>query len=517
MRKTIIGLIALLLVPAGAPADQADPTFARLAPASGPRAEAPAAWNQQDPADSLYRAARAAMSRGDHERAARLFHQVWDEHARSTYAPDAVYWEAFNRYRLDHSDELEEALALLELQADRYPQASTRQDGDARSLATRIRGLLARRGNESAAMAIVEMSNEMARMGAVIGEEVAAQVAAATEGIAAHSDEIARAAMIAAEQGRMMAGAMGRTSVDELPQECREEAETQLAAMNALMHMNTERAMPVLRQVMQRRDPCSVVLRRRAVFLIADKQAPESVDILLDAADSDPDVEVRRQAVFWLSEVDDDRAVDALARFVRESDDHQIRERAIFALSQHGSPRALQVVRDVARDPNAPSRLRERAVFWLAEEGTAEDIEALKAMFDQVDDRRLAERILFAVGQTERREDARWLLSVATDASRDTELRSRAIFWAAEAGIAADELGRLYGQVEERELKERIIFGLSESREPGAIDRLIEIARTETDSELRTRAIFWLGNSNDERAADALLEILANPGGGGGR
>ncbi|MDX1675811.1 MAG: HEAT repeat domain-containing protein, partial [Longimicrobiales bacterium] len=65
--------------------------------------------------------------------------------------------------------------------------------------------------------------------------------------------------------------------------------------------------------------------------------------------------------------------------------------------------------------------------------------------------------------------------------------------------------------------KERVIFGLSESEEPGAIDRLIEIARTETDPELRARAIFWLGNSNDERAADVLMEILSEPGGGGGR
>ena len=513
MKKTTIGLLmALLLVPAGVGAQvmaQAEPT---------PAADAPAAWDQQDPADSLYRAARAAMNRGDHGRAAELFHEISADHPRSTYAPNALYWEAFNRYRMDVMEELHTAIGLLELQAQRYPDASTRENGDARALATRIRGILARRGDESSARAIVAAANEMANMGAVISEEVARGMAMAYEEVAAQSQVIAEEVAAAVEAGVAVSGAMGRTRTSDLPQECREEAETQLAALNALMHMNTERALPVLEQVMQRRDPCSVVLRRRAVFLIADKESERSVDILLDAANNDPDVEVRRQAVFWLSEVDDPRAVQALTQFVRESDDDQVRERAIFALAQHDSPEAMQVVRGVAQDPNASERLRERAIFWLAEEGTREDVESLKGMFDQVESDRLAERILFAVGQTERPEDGRWLLSVAADPNRSNRLRSRAIFWAAEAGVSVQALGQLYDQLDDRELKERVIFGLSESEEPGAIDRLIDIARNETDPQLRTRAIFWLGNSNDERAADVLLEILANPGGdtGGG-
>ena len=514
MRKITVALITLLLVPVGARADQA--ARAWDAPAlDAPVSEAPEAWSQQDPADSLYRAARDAMSRRSHERAADLFERIWRDYPESTYAPNAVYWEAFNRYRLDDPEELEEALALLELQADRYPEASTRTDGDAQSLATRIRGLLARRGDESAARAIVAATNEMAGMGAAIGAEVARAMEGMAGEIAAQSGEIARAAAMAAEQGAMIGAALGSARTDDLPQECREEAETQLAALNALIHMRSERALPVLRQVMERRDPCSVVLRRRAVFLIADKGGPETVDLLLDVAADDPDIEVRRQAVFWLSEVDDQRAVDALSRFVFESDDEVLRERAIFALSQHDSPRAMEVIRRVARDDGMPGRLRSRAVFWLAEEGTAEDVDVLKQMFGQVENEDLAEQILFAVGQTERAEDARWLLGVAEDEDVSDELRSRAIFWAAEAGISAQQLGRLYGRVDSKKLKERIIFGLSESSEPGAIDRLIEIARTETDPELRSRAIFWLGNSNDERAAEVLMDILSNPGGGG--
>ena len=44
-----------------------------------------------------------------------------------------------------------------------------------------------------------------------------------------------------------------------------------IAALNALMQMDSERAMPILKKVLERRDPCSYVLRRKAVWLISQK------------------------------------------------------------------------------------------------------------------------------------------------------------------------------------------------------------------------------------------------------
>src|SRR5204862_8329271 len=49
----------------------------------------PAAWLQGDPADSVYRAARAALDRRDYRQAADLFAQVPARYPRSGYAADA--------------------------------------------------------------------------------------------------------------------------------------------------------------------------------------------------------------------------------------------------------------------------------------------------------------------------------------------------------------------------------------------------------------------------------------------
>ena len=521
MRKIIIAAVGLALVPAsGLRGEQARvPGVPPMAMAPAPAAPAapsfdvaPESWSRQDPADSLYRAAREAMNRGEHARAADLFQRIWDRHSRSTYAPDAPYWEAFNRYRTGDSADLQRALQSLQVQQQRYARAATRESGDADALAARIRGQLARRGDEQAAREVMVAAGEAA--GGVVGPALMA----AQEAMAAMDVQgIVHEAMAAAQEG-MAAASMamgGGRGSSQVPAQCREEVELQTAALNALLHMNADRAMPILEQVMARRDECSPPLRRRAIFLIADKESAESVDLLLAAARNDPDLEVRRQAVFWLSEVDDPRAVPALEQFALQGDDENVRERAVFALSQHDDPRARQILRRVVQDANAPVNVRGRAIFWLGEEGSAEDVSYLRGLFGRTGSAELDEKIIFGVSEAGGRENAQWLLEIAANEQVGMELRKKAVFWAAEAGVSAGELGSLYDRFRDRQMKERILFALSESDEPSALDRLIQIARTERDPELRKRAIFWLGHSNEERAAEVLMELISGPAGGG--
>ena len=83
--------------------------------------------------------------------------------------------------------------------------------------------------------------------------------------------------------------------------------------------MDAESAVPILKQVLARRDPCSVVLRRKAVFILSQKRTTETEDILLTVVRGDPDPEVREGGVFWLSQVGSERAVSALDSILRSS------------------------------------------------------------------------------------------------------------------------------------------------------------------------------------------------------
>ena len=60
----------------------------------------------------------------------------------------------------------------------------------------------------------------------------------------------------------------------------------------------------------------------------------------------------------------------------------------------------------------------------------------------------------------------------------------------------------------DREMREQLIFVYSQRNDKAAVDRLIQIARTEKDKELRKKALFWLSQSHDPRVPELLQEIL---------
>ncbi|HEX3866445.1 MAG TPA: outer membrane protein assembly factor BamD, partial [Gemmatimonadaceae bacterium] len=236
-------------------ADGAVRSFAPIAPIGpiDPRAlagsegfairTAPAPWAQGDPADSLYRVARNALTSGDYGRAAQLFASLSKTYPKSAYAEDAPYFEATARYRIGTTDELRTAAKVLEpLVARISPNAASNgqsrpvsfngqymevrrnaSDNDVAALYARINGVLAQRGDRDAA------------------------------------DKVAKAA-----------AAAGAPTCDE------EFTRVQVEALNALSQMDQKQAAPLIRKVLDRKDECSVSLRQNAVFMLGRRADTES-------------------------------------------------------------------------------------------------------------------------------------------------------------------------------------------------------------------------------------------------
>ena len=53
------------------------------------------------------------------------------------------------------------------------------------------------------------------------------------------------------------------------------------------------------------------------------------------------------------------------------------------------------------------------------------------------------------------------------------------------------------------------MFVLSQRREPEAVDKLIDLARNDSDREIREKATFWLGQSRDPRATKYLEDRIS--------
>ena len=114
------------------------------------------AWQESDPADSLYKAARSALNKRQYKTAADLFRQVRSRYPRSAYVPDTYYYEAFALYRTGSNADLRQASSLLETQQSKYPKAAT--SGDARALMSRIDAQLAKKGDAEAAERVSTMA-----------------------------------------------------------------------------------------------------------------------------------------------------------------------------------------------------------------------------------------------------------------------------------------------------------------------------------------------------------------------
>ena len=413
-----------------------------------------AARQSQDPADSLYNRARRELNNGNYRRAAQLFERYLDDAPDgSQYVADAYYWRAWSLYKTGGTDELEEAKDLLESQRRRFPQRLRSQAND---LLTVVQTALAKRGNAEVAEQVTVNANRT-----------------------------------------LAQGCPRRADDDERD-----------AALQALMQMDPSSAIPMLKKIMARRDECSALLRRKAIFQISQQRSSEREDILLDAARNDPDREVRLQAVFWLSQVNTPKAIDAIQEILNNTDDPSIQERALFALSQMRSARAGQILREWAMG-NRSLALREKAIFQLSQQRDPENGRFLRDMYTKVDDGRLKRQILFALSQRRGEGNEQWMLDVALDPKENLEVRKQALFFAGQNnGMQTQDLIGLYDKLSDRQLKEYTIFVFSQRRETAVVDKMMDIAKNDKDAEMRKKAIFWLGQSKDPRVAKFMMEII---------
>jgi HEAT repeat protein len=226
------------------------------------------------------------------------------------------------------------------------------------------------------------------------------------------------------------AGSQGRNCSPDAD----EDSDDRIAALNALLQMDAERAMPILQQVLARRDPCSVALRRKAVFLVSQEANHRTANILMTAR-SDPTGD-GEQAVAWLPKC---QGLLVSREILKGNGDENIKEKALFSLSQQNEPRAQQALRDFATRETENSDLREKAIFWLGQNHSKDNTEFLRTLYSRLTNEDLKEKILFSLSQQKGAGNEQWLMNIAVNSKEDIELRKKALFWAGQSGVSISE------------------------------------------------------------------------------
>ncbi len=415
------------------------------------RMSVPPPWAPQDVADSIWRNARELINRGEYGQAVQAFRSIPTRYPNSAYAPEAAYYQAFALFRIGGTAELREALAALEASRTKYP--NSRSKAEAASLATRIRGVLAQRGDAQAA---------------------------------------AELRATASEPGKLCD---------------REEQAVQQEAMNQLSRMEGSNINELITRVLARKDECAIPLRRTAIFLVGNRRDAQAVSILSGVARNDPSVDVRVEAISVISRLANEEGVPVLEELVR-SDDERIQRAAIRSLVRHPSARARTSVRTLVERDDVSERVRSEALSAFdSERATAEDVAWLRALYGKVTTPSLKARTLSAIVRVGGTEVDQWLVTLARDDNQPSEIRSTAMRRIGET-MSIPDLSRLYDSATQQRFRSEIINVLGKRKEDAASDKLIDIVKNGTDPSLRTAAIRAITDKKDARANQLLLEII---------
>jgi HEAT repeat protein len=241
-----------------------------------------------------------------------------------------------------------------------------------------------------------------------------------------------------------------------------------------------------------------------------DEARQASAALVGIATNPDEMTPIRQQAVSVLAR--SERAdLGALTRMAAGTDTW-LRRAAIQALASSGDPRAREFLRTAFLDPALPEALRASVIRGLGREyATGKDIELLRSRFPSLTSTASRQAVLSVLAEQGGAANQQWLLGVATDASATPELRARAIEAVQKAGAPAAQLGKLYEQALDRRGKEAAINGLFRNGDRQSVDRLILIAKNETDVSVRRSVISRLGRLEDPRVQELLKELVGQP------
>ena len=288
------------------------------------------------------------------------------------------------------------------------------------------------------------------------------------------------------------------------------DVEMRTAALNALMQMESQTAVPIIKEVLKKRESCSADLRKQAVFILSQHKSSETEAIMIDVIRNDPSRAVREQAVFWMGQVDSDAAASALENIINTSTDDELRGKAIFAISQMNGSRSRAIVRAW------PSHRRRHAgCARRRSSGSARSLRGECRRPSQpvreAEGRRqrgVRKKVLFSLSQMHGIRQCEVAVGRRHGSLRDGRGARHALWTAGQNGVSGAELVALYDKLTDAPLKDKLIWVLSESNDRAASDKLVQIAKKDPDREMRKKAIFWLGQKNDPRIRQILLDII---------
>jgi predicted Fe-Mo cluster-binding NifX family protein len=213
-------------------------------------------------------------------------------------------------------------------------------------------------------------------------------------------------------------------------------------------------------------------------------------------------------AITWIDGVDARKSVSLLASMIGRNGERH--SDAMSSLAMHADSSATTELERILNSANASDETRGNAAFWLGQARGRRGYEDVLAIARSPSaSPHLREKAVFALSQSKEAGAVDELINLARH-DPTAHVRGQALFWLAQqAGKkAAGAVRAALDDDPDEGVREKAVFAVSQLPDDQSVPMLIELMKTHRDGNVRKKAAFWLGQKHDARALAAIEEVL---------
>ncbi|HVI70002.1 MAG TPA: HEAT repeat domain-containing protein, partial [Pyrinomonadaceae bacterium] len=284
----------------------------------------------------------------------------------------------------------------------------------------------------------------------------------------------------------------------------KENCEIKILALQSLFQADEERAIALVTESIKGSPPPQCQgFQAAALSMLGSHGGARVVPLLLDIARNNPDQKLRLTAIRRLGEQHNDQVTDELIKIYDADKTKEVRVQVLRALVESRTTRGSAKVLEIARTGDDIA-MRQVAIRYIGELDDAASLDELIRIFDADKTQDIRYQIIRALADRDDAKARTKLLEIARTGATPEE-RIEAIRRLGDHNrLSMDELMQLYTSETSLPIKQGLLRAFSNSNDPRAQAKLMEIARGNDAIELRMYAIRQLGEKDDEQTINQL-------------
>lgn len=293
------------------------------------------------------------------------------------------------------------------------------------------------------------------------------------------------------EDGRALQAEIRQAAGQKISPDADANESLKMMALSGLMNADPEDAIPILQRFLESEN--SAELKKKALFVLGQQRSEKARALIHRIARGQVHPELQNQALRFLGIFSDEESIKTLQSIYGESQDAQVKRQILKSFMIAGAKSALLEIVEKESD----TELRRGALRQLGLVNGFAELKRLYRLEKSLEGKQQVLDAMFLGGNRD------FFFDLVRN-EPDPKLRGIAIEKLGLFG-SCDQLGELYGHLEAKELKLKVLNAMFIS---GGCDKLKEVALGDSDPELRKKAIHSMGLSGSKHQA-SLLDIYA--------